>query len=393
MYADRRVYGLSLIERLSRQCRELGFHRILLFSGMSMGNQYRISPFSEFKTFISACKKEDPSDLCFIDANCILDDRLIKFVKNLDHAVQLTPRGGFVKLGGQELLSFAAQCPEVISFSAINSFIREYVKNNQITVLNPNNFDSYIDDLRLNFVPYFFRIDQHSQMHVIENQMFEANFKGTLDFIATFVYKYPVREITKFLSRFPWVTPNMITVLSILSSFAVPLLFTMGALGWGIIVGWCMFIFDSVDGKLARLTIRLSSAMGVIEHVTSAPAIFFWFAGLAWYFSEGKLLDFGNPSTMAGWTLMLLYWLDKGINAIFKPRFKIDLYNYSPLDRFFHLIACRRAIILFIVTIGYAFNDDRNGFFYLAFWMVVSFLFHLFRLLWIITTRKLVRPK
>ena len=126
--------------------------------------------------------------------------------------------------------------------------------------------------------------------------------------------------------------------------------------------------------------------MGVIEHATSAPAIFLWFTGLGWHFSDGQLLQFTHPASATAWSLMALYWLDKGVNGIFKPRFGIDLYNYAPIDRFFHLFACRRAIIHLIITIGWATDYRDDAFYFLGIWMVISFMFHLFRCGWILAT-------
>ena len=312
-----------------------------------------------------------------------MDDRLIKFMRDSKEDLQLTEHGGFVKLSGSNLEVFVHHLSQVKDTGQLIDFTKKQPDSFSINIVTPNNFDSYIEDLRLNFVPYYFQYESDSDLRSIENQMYEANFKGTMDFIATYIYKYPVREITRFLSRYPSVKPNYITFLSIVASFAVPLLFALGYMGLAVLTGWCMFIFDSVDGKLARLTVRLSRTAGIIEHATSAPAIFLWFAGLTWHFANGQLFAFDNINTIAGWILMILYWVDKTMCGIFRIKFKREIYDFAIIDKTFHLIACRRAIILLIVTVGYIAGKTESSFRFLAFWMVCSFVFHLLRIIWI----------
>lgn len=383
-YSEKTVYGLTFIERLIRQFHEFKFQEIIVISDLPVSVPSAISKtFQQGIDFLKKTESHNDSQLFLITSNIIMDDRLIRFTKDHKEDVQLTPQGGFVKLSGPNLKQFLLDLDKVQDIEQLADFTCQRATSYSVRTVTPNNFDPYIEDLRLNFVPYYFQYGKGLDLRMIEDQIYEANFKGTMDFIATYIYKYPVREITKFLSPFKFISPNQITFLSIVSSFAVPLLFAVGFFGAAIIIGWCMFIFDSVDGKLARLTVRLSRTAGIIEHATSAPAIFLWFTGLAWHFTDGRLFRFDEPDAIAGWTLMILYWVDKGVNGIFRSKFKREIYDYSALDKAFHLIACRRAIIMLIITVGYLAGNVEISFHFLAFWMGCSFLFHLFRSVWI----------
>ena len=241
-------------------------------------------------------------------------------------------------------------------------------------------------------MPYLFSANHESDIRQVENKIYEVNYKAVLDFIAIYIYKYPVREIVRFLCRFPLITPNFVTALSVICSFAVPALYVTGHLGWAIIAGWAMFIFDEIDGKLARLTVRLSKVAGIIEHGTSAPAIFLWFASLGWFFSGGDILNPLILSNWACWTLLLMYWVDKGVNALYRMRYSPrEIYNHAWIDAKFHLIACRRAIIHLIMTIGVLAGKPLEAFYFMAFWMIFSFAFHLLRYAWISFTEKPTR--
>lgn len=387
-----RVYGLSLIERLVRQFREFQLNHIVVVNSTSYSdheiNARKDISFIKPNELSQHIRENNPETIWLVDAQTVLDDRLIRFVKEINENIILKSDTGetplTVKLS-PSMLTDSGLLDDPISRAV---FLSQLEQQKKLSAKRPVDFDSYIDDLRLDCVPYFVKAGAKSGVTSIENLMYEANFKGTMDFIATYIYKYPVREITKWLSRYSFITPNFVTTLSILTSFAIPVLFALGYIGWAILAGWTMFILDSVDGKLARLTVRLSKTAGIIEHATSSPAIFFWFVALGWFFSEGHLLNFSDRAVISAWTLMILYWTDKAINGFFRARYKRDLYDFRRIDRLFHLVACRRAVIMLIITIGYFANHPREGFYFVAVWMIVTFVFHLFRYFWIRSTAR-----
>jgi phosphatidylglycerophosphate synthase len=373
-----RVYGLSPVERLVRQCRIWGVGDVWIVTEETddpngEATTHRVAP----GTLAEKTQAVPEGVSCYlIGSDTVVDDRLLAFLGEIDGEARIATRSGppplLAKVDKKTLRQLSAlQHPDEVRKAL------EYEMD--LPVKYPSDFDPYIDELRLCNEPYLFRLTTESDVRRIENRMYEANFKGTLDFIAIYIYKYPVREITRWLSRFARVTPSQITFLSIVSSFAVPVLFAMGQVGWAVSIGWLMFILDSVDGKLARLTVRLSKMAGIIEHATSSPAVFLWFPALAWSLTDGRLFDSGQPVAVAAWMLMALYWVDKSVNGAFRKKFRLDLYNWSTFDQKFHLIACRRAIIMFIITLGYLIGDVRTAYLALASWMAASFAVHLLR--------------
>lgn len=381
-----RIYGIPLIERLVRQSAEHGFDDTWIVTAnasrlpsIEAKRPHRILSPVDFANAIA--RIEYPCTFYFTSSDVVADDRFFGFLKKTEVNTGVRTaddnRPLLIRIDGETLRHHAS---EVRSAEALRTFVEAH---GHFRIQRPADFDAYVDDLRLLNEPYLFRCFYPHQVQTIENRMYEANFKGTLDFIAIYIYKYPVREIVKILGRFRWITPNQITILSILASFAVPACFASGQVGWGISIGWLMFILDSVDGKLARLTVRLSKAAGLWEHATSTPAVFLWFPSLGWCLSQGALFDFSKPVVIAMWILMPLYWIDKSVNGAFRSRFKKDMYNWSRFDEKFHLVACRRAIIMLIVTIGYLAGSLARAFVALAGWMVVSFLVHMVRFLMI----------
>lgn len=360
------LYGISPTERLRRQLREAGcIHIVIVNDAM---------PIEE---------TSDATALMIVSNRLVLDDRILTYLASMG--------ASDVRLRVPEICTYLGQPDSVKRFfsltgSAIKTRLDAILPEPTVSI---SDIESYVLDLRLHFEPYVFAFDATSDIRSIENHMYEANFKGTLDFIATYVYKYPVREITRYVSKYPWLTPNLFTAISITASFLFPVLFAMGYVWQAVTIGWIMFIADSVDGKLARLTVRLSRTAGLIEHATSAPAIFLWFLGMGWHFSDGMILDFSIASNQAMVILLTLYWLDKLLNGIFRSRYRRDMYDFTAIDRMFHLIACRRAIIWFFMFLGLMSGHLYEAFVALASWMVISFLFHFYRLIWLSIT---VRP-
>ena len=105
--------------------------------------------------------------------------------------------------------------------------------------------------------------------------MYKRTFKGAIDGVARYGYYHLVRRITRRLAKFA----STRTVLSVLCVWGASPLIALGHVGAGIATAWCGVILDSVDGKLARLRLHLSDAMGDFEHVAAMPGLGLW----VWY--------------------------------------------------------------------------------------------------------------
>jgi phosphatidylglycerophosphate synthase len=63
-----------------------------------------------------------------------------------------------------------------------------------------------------------------------------------------------------------WVTPNQVTILSIFLAIFAGLAFWDGYLVIGLLLGWVMTFLDTVDGKLARVTVSSSKIGEILDH-------------------------------------------------------------------------------------------------------------------------------
>ena len=250
-----------------------------------------------------------------------------------------------------------------------------------LAVVGPEELDQYVASLRLTMPPHLVRLTERGQLPAVERLMYRRTFKGVIDAVALYGYYHLVRWITRQLSRTS-LTPNTFTVLSILGVWAAIPCFAAGEHAWGIGLAWLGVILDSVDGKLARLRLHLSDAMGNFEHLAAMPGLGLWYLSLGWSFSGGALLAV-KPIALATGTLIATYLIDKVLTGGFKGLYRQELFDYKRIDATFHLIACRRNTSLLIFSFGLFLNLAEGAFYAIAIWMSVTLLFHGTRFAWI----------
>ena len=207
--------------------------------------------------------------------------------------------------------------------------------------------------------------------------MYANSFKGTMEFVAVYGYRIPVRELTRLTAKTP-ITPNVVTAAAQICSFgAIPFL----AYGWlwtGLLLAAGFIIFDSLDGKLARMTIRLSKAADKFDHLTSAPTRMGWYFAMGWYLSNGNLSSEIMPFALAYAAMPVI---DKLTGAIFNAKFGRSPLDYTPLDGKVHLFTVRKNDI-FLMLIAMIFGFIQTAYIAAACWAVLTWIWHLYRLVW-----------
>ncbi|HNB10949.1 MAG TPA: hypothetical protein PK754_15455 [bacterium] len=77
-YAHREIYGVTFVERLIRQCKELKAHTINVWSEkiMFVHSDVYCHPFNEWNQYMSQLRVREEERIIIIDSNIIADDRL-----------------------------------------------------------------------------------------------------------------------------------------------------------------------------------------------------------------------------------------------------------------------------------------------------------------------------
>jgi len=257
----------------------------------------------------------------------------------------------------------------------IGEFLKKQVGNGWLETLSIYDMDQYIPELRQTAVPSLIKLQDKSSIRAIENEMYEKTFKGVIDFIAAYVYRIPVRGLVRLLAP-TRITPNHVTAMSVICSLAAIPLFAMGWLGTGLAVAFVFVIADSLDGKLARMTVRFSKVADKVDHFTSPAFETCYYLAWGWYFSGG---DFSTLPGKAAVLLCCFFVLDRIITSVFGCKYGRSLLDYNKCDARFHLIAARRNINLFIMVIGLVFQQPIAALYAITLWMFITMLWHIYR--------------
>jgi phosphatidylglycerophosphate synthase len=155
-------------------------------------------------------------------------------------------------------------------------------------------------------------------------------------------------------------------------------LFWRGEFGWGLACAWVMTFLDTVDGKLARVTLTSSPIGNVFDHGIDLihPPFWWW----AWWVG---LNGAGHPAPYAEATLAVIvvgYVAQRILEGIFLRGFGFHVHSWRRFDSFFRLITARRNPNLLILTPAWALGRPDIGLFLVAVWTAVSLLVHLAQL-------------
>ena len=379
-----RIYNIPLFERILRQLNELkaDAEAVIIISPeqksenlLSKGflKRYNIShrfvqSGESFQTVIRTVAQHE-KDLILLEGDGIYDERIISALLSSEKAIWVKDGGRNVPLAAR---LGAEHIKTILSSSAEISETLKDLERFEIQSMN-----NYVRFLRRSVVPMLMRLESPKDIRSIENTMYTNTFKGTLELVAVYGYRIPVRELTRLTAKTP-ITPNMVTAAAQICSFgAIPAL----ANGWlwtGLLMAAGFIIFDSLDGKLARMTIRLSKVADNVDHLASAPTRTGWYLGMGWHLSGGNLLSTYGYFAMAYAAMPVI---DKLTGAVFNAKFGRSPLDYTPLDGKVHLFTVRRNDI-FLLLNGMLFGFIHAAYIIAACWAVLTWLWHLYRLIW-----------
>ncbi|SDF88336.1 Phosphatidylglycerophosphate synthase [Limimonas halophila] len=212
-----------------------------------------------------------------------------------------------------------------------------------------------------------------------ERRLYDAAYKGVTDLVTKWVWPGPAFWATRACARLG-ITPNMVTLLSAVLVGLVIWLFWIGAFGWGLLAAWAMTFLDTVDGKLARVTLTSSAFGDVFDHVLDLvhPPIWYaaWGIGLT---AAGASLP-ANWLAPAIWIIFLGYIGGRLCEGYFLSRFGLEIHMWERFDSRFRLITARRNPNLLLLTAFWLAGRPDWGLLAVAAWHVASDGVHLVRI-------------
>jgi phosphatidylglycerophosphate synthase len=176
------------------------------------------------------------------------------------------------------------------------------------------------------------------------------------------------------------ITPNKVTVTGVLLSIGAALLFWQGRFGAGLIAIWTMTFLDTVDGKLARVTVQSSRVGHFIDHgvdIIQPPILYIlWGIALPQLHTIGRL-----DGAEWYWVIVGGYAGGRLAEAAFHALGDCSLFTWRPFDAYFRLITARRNPCLTILTAGWLLGEPGWGFTGVAAWTALTTAVLLTRLL------------
>jgi phosphatidylglycerophosphate synthase len=246
------------------------------------------------------------------------------------------------------------------------------------TVTSEGMASTYWLALRKKEIPYVLTVEA-SQISAVEWRMFMGTYKGATDFVTKWVWPRPAFYVTSFCARFG-ITPNQVTSLSLVLVFAALYWFYTGDWFLGLVAAWLMTFLDTVDGKLARITLNSSKFGNIYDHSIDLIHPPFWYA--AW----GLGVMAGTHALVQGsyvWVMAIIvagYVIQRIVEGISIAFFKIEIHVWRPADTFFRQITARRNPNLVLLTVGAAVGRPDWGLIAVAAWTAISLGVHLLQI-------------
>lgn len=243
--------------------------------------------------------------------------------------------------------------------------------------LGVKDLSAFEGELRKSAPPLLERITA-ADVEALENRLYGASYKGVTDFVTKWWWPAPAKRAVRWCAD-RRISPNSVTVAGLLLMLAACWLFFVGWFAAGLVLAWIMTFLDTVDGKLARVTVQSSKAGHWLDHGMDIlhPPFWYWFWGLA-------LLPL-QPSLGLSFNLLMgcIIWGYVGgrlIEAVFHALGQASLFAWRPFDAYFRLFTARRNPCLVLLTAGWLAGSPAWGFRLVALWTLASTLVLLVRL-------------
>lgn len=400
---NRKLWGLTLLERNLRELERLGCNRIIIATTDD------IKPFEHFChplpkslsvtiektdrenafTGLARLLEESTSPVVVLEGHALNDRRLLKILFTMHHDVAILPSTGKNPAGAARLSLATLPLVQENSAATLTELLREGVAAKRIESYNLNHFNPYLDNLRREVPPYLLKIENEAEFREAENILKQTVHKGVLELVAKYIHPPLEFGMVRLIDETE-ITPNQITIVwLILAGLTVPL-FMKGYLLLGIILAAISGILDGVDGKLARLTLRYSKTGDRLDHVGGAIYDAIWYLALGWYFSGG---DFHSTGAYVTYLLLVSYILHRLIPGVFRAVHGREIYDFSKIDIFARLIGARMNNNVWLFLLGVLLGYPKEVYYFICIWMAITAVWYIVRFIWVSIHSQVIEKK
>lgn len=331
-----------------------------------------------------ACLTDNPANIpddattLLLRADHLFDTRIITAMRNLQEEMVLYSQNG-IPVALRTVGKNAPALLETLSrpnTSAISALKRYSLKDLQIGIQQ---------NLKKKESPYVLPISAANRK-ALEWELFAGSYKGVTDLVTKWLWPVPAFWVTHLCVHWK-ITPNQVTLLSLVLAVFAGIAFWFGYYACGLLMGWLMTFLDTVDGKLARVTLTSSRLGDVMDHgldIIHPPL---------WYLAWGVGLA---TTAFPVENLELWIWLMFGSyvgGRICEGLFEFWLapfvmFIWQRLDSFNRLITARRNPNLLLLTASWLADRPDIGFLLVVGWHLISTLFLAWRVVIAWQTRR-----
>jgi phosphatidylglycerophosphate synthase len=365
-----RLFGLDLVERALRALARLAPRPTEVFvsggaataaRGLTVRHGAETGPLGPRLARYLAAAREP---VLALDGRDVIDDRALAAL-GAGGAIRF-PDGALVGLIEPEDSGLIAEANDLADA------LGRLEAAGRVRVLDTSALPSFVAHLRRDVPVWGYRLDNAAARRRCERTLFLANTKGSTDFLTKWVYPPLVWRLVLAASA-RRLHPNWVTVAGIVLAAATVPLCAAGYWLPGLAAAYAMSVLDSVDGKLARLTLTDSPLGNVLDHGLDIVHPPLWYAAWAWALSGAGANDAIVASAVV---LCAAYVVDRLVLMVAKARFKRGLHSLTPLDARVRTVIARRNVNLVILTIGLLLGWGGAAFHAIAAWQVLTALWH-----------------
>ena len=344
--SDIRLWGLTSRERLGRM-----FDRI--------GNYEFVADLGNMPT---------ESSVFIIRGDFIYDDRVFRSLSN-EQSVILEMEAGERAV---PVVAHIAASEAVSVSEAMQS--EQFAGMPNLRKVNLKDLSgSFSNELRKTDLPYIFPIREENRPR-LEQHLFSGSYKSVTDFVTKFWWPVPAQWATR-MCAMAGISPNQVTSLSLALVILAGMLFSYGYFALGLACGWVMTFLDTVDGKLARVTVTSTKLGNIFDHGIDLIHPPLWY--LAWGIGLASYVPLFANMTLAStcWVIVIGYILGRIVEGIFQWWLGgFVIFCWKPFDSFFRLITARRNPNMILLTGSILIGRPDLGLEAVAIWTVLSTL-------------------
>ncbi len=213
----------------------------------------------------------------------------------------------------------------------------------------------------------------------LQNLLYGNAYKGITDLVTKFLWPRPAR-VAVHLAANLGLSPNSVTSIGLVLVIATCFLFFYGYYATGLAAGWIMTFLDTVDGKLARVTVQSSKFGHLFDHLIDLihPPFWYIFWGMSLSGFQGVM---GFAPVDMYWMITIAYVAGRFVEGLFPLLGNCNVFTWRPFDAYFRLFTARRNPCLIILTLSAVIGRPDWGFIAVTFWTVLSTIVLFVRLL------------